>query len=132
MEVVTDTSSIIAVILNEPTKPALIELTQGANFIAPHSIYWEIGNALSAMFKRKRITLEQAKTALQIYRKIPITFVDIQLESAVEIAKQLNIYAYDAYLITCVLQHHASLISLDKGLIKAAKFLNITVLEIEQ
>jgi len=31
MEVVTDTSSIIAVILNEPTKPALIELTQGTD-----------------------------------------------------------------------------------------------------
>ena len=97
-----------------------------------HSIHWEIGNALSAMFKRQRITLEQAKAALQIYRKIPITFVDIQLESAVEIAKQLNIYAYDAYLITCALQHHAPLISLDKGLIKAAKLLKITVLEIEQ
>jgi len=132
MEVVTDTSSIIAVILNEPTKPALIELTQGANFIAPYSIPWEIGNALSAMFKRKRITLEQAKAALQLYQKIPITFVDIELDSAVEIAKQLNIYAYDAYLITCALQRHAPLISLDKGLIQAAKLLNITVLEIKQ
>jgi predicted nucleic acid-binding protein len=69
-----------------------------------YSIPWEIGNALSAMFKRKRITLEQAKIALQLYRKIPITFVDVQLESAVEITKQLNIYAYDAYLITCALQ----------------------------
>ena len=84
------------------------------------------------MFKRKRITLEQAKVALQLYRKIPITFVDIQLESAVEIAKQLNIYAYDAYLITCALQRQAPLISLDKGLIQAAKLLNITILEIKQ
>ncbi|MDM8559902.1 type II toxin-antitoxin system VapC family toxin [Candidatus Parabeggiatoa sp. HSG14] len=132
MEVVTDTSSIIAVILNEATKPTLIELTQGANFTAPHSIPWEIGNALSAMFKRKRITLEQAKAALQIYQEIPITFVDVQLESAVEIAEQLNIYAYDAYLLTCALQRHAPLISLDKGLIQSVKILNITVLEIEQ
>ena len=132
MEVVTDTSSIIAVILNEPIKPALIELTQGVKFIAPHSIPWEIGNALSAMFKRKRITLEQAKVALRLYRNIPITFVDVQLESAVEIAKQLNIYAYDAYLLTCALQHQAPLISLDKRLIQAAKLLNITVLEIKQ
>ena len=84
------------------------------------------------MFKRKRITLEQAKVALQLYRKIPITFVDIQLESAVEIAKQLNIYAYDAYLITCALQRQAPLISLDKGLIQAAKLLNITIFETKQ
>ena len=130
MEVITDTSSIVAVILNEPTKPALLKLTQGADFVAPSSVHWEIGNALSAMFKRKRITLEEAKTALENYRQIPITFVEVPLDSAVQIAEQLNIYAYDAYLLSCALQRNAPLISLDKALIQSAKRLNITVLEV--
>jgi len=130
MKIVADTSSIIAVILNEPIKSTLIRLTQGAHFIAPHSVHWEIGNAFSAMFKRKRINLEQAKIALQIYQKIPITFVDVQLDLALEIAKKQDIYAYDAYLLVCALQYQSPLISLDRGLIQAAKFLNINILEI--
>lgn len=55
MEIVVDTSVIIAVIVDEPEKARLIESTKGASLIAPGSLYWEIGNAFSAMLKRKRI-----------------------------------------------------------------------------
>lgn len=77
MDVLVDASVIVAVIANEPEKDTLIELTKGARLVAPHSIHWEIGNAFSAMLKRKRITLEQARKAIAAYKKIPIKLVDI-------------------------------------------------------
>ena len=43
MDIVIDTSAIIAVIANEPEKPSLIRLTSGADLIAPASVHLEIG-----------------------------------------------------------------------------------------
>ena len=74
MNLVIDTSVIIAVITNEKHKKELIKLTQGANLIAPSSLHWEIGNAFSAMFKRNKISLELAMKAIDAYKQIPIQF----------------------------------------------------------
>ena len=130
MDVVVDTSVIIAVISNEPQRSKLIALTSGADLIAPHSVHWEIANAFSAMLKRGRVTLEQALQAIQIYRQIPIRLVEIELEDALIIATQLGLYAYDAYLIRCALKYNASLISLDRGLLQAARQAGASVIEV--
>lgn len=132
MDVVIDASAIIAVIANEPERDALVELTKGVDLIAPHSIYWEIGNAFSAMLKRKRITLEQILKAIEIYIRIPIMFVDVELEEALEIADTLGIYAYDAYLLRCALKYNCPLISLDRSLGSCAKRMKIEVMEVTQ
>src|SRR5579862_488793 len=121
MKLVVDTSIIIAVLANEPAKKKLIKLTKGAELIAPMSVHWEIGNAFSAMLKRKGIDISKVIKAMQIYDSISITFVDVDLEESLLIADKLNIYAYDAYLITCALKNHCQLITLDNGLISAAK-----------
>jgi len=130
MKIVVDTSVLIAVIADEPEKPALVKATRGAELIAPHSVHWEIGNAFSAMFKRKLITLEKAQQSLKIYRKIRVDFVEVELEESLNIAQQLNLYAYDAYLIRCALKYEAPLISLDRGLRGYAQQMNINVLEV--
>jgi predicted nucleic acid-binding protein len=130
MDIVVDTSVIIAVIANEPEKEALVELTKGANLIAPHSVHWEIGNAFSAMLKRERIRVEQAIQAIRLYRQIPIRFVDVELEESLKIADTLGIYAYDAYLIRCALKYKSPLISLDRKLVNAAKEMKARVIEV--
>ncbi len=132
MNIVVDTSVIIAAIANEPEKDTLINMTNGANLIAPHSVHWEIGNAFSAMLKRNRITLEQALQAIQAYKKIPIRFVDVELEQTLEIAQTANIYAYDAYLISCALKYRSPLISLDRGLVNSAKQMKVKVMEVKR
>ncbi len=111
MPIVVDASVIIAVIANEPEKDTLIRLTQGADLIAPRSIHWEIGNAFSAMLKRNRVTVEQVLKAIEAYAKIPIRYVEVELEKSLEIADTLGIYAYDAYLIRCALKYRSPLIS---------------------
>ena len=131
MKIVVDTSVLIAVIADEPEKPVLVNMARGANLIAPHSIHWEIGNALSAMFKRKLITLSKAQQAITIYQTIPLQLVDVDLTRSVNIAHQLNIYAYDAYLIQCAAQYTAPLMTLDRNLRKSAKQLKIDVIEVK-
>ena len=129
--IVVDTSVIIAVIANEPTKPTLIRLTKGADLIAPHSVHWEIGNAFSAMFKRGRITVAQALQAVKAYRTIPIRLVDVELEQSLRIADTLGIYAYDAYLIRCALKYKSPLLSLDRNLANSAKRMKARVIEVK-
>ncbi len=131
MHIVVDASVIIAVIADEPEKNTLIRLTKGADLVAPRSIHWEIGNAFSAMFKRKRVTLEQALKAITAYRKIPIRYVDVDLEQTLEIANALDIYAYDAYLIRCALKYRFPLISLDRNLVRSAQRMKAKVIEVK-
>jgi len=130
MDVIIDTSVIIAVIANEPEKETLVELTTGADLIAPYSVHWEIGNAFSAMLKRERIKVEQAIQAIKLYQQIPLRFVDVELEEALKIAATLGIYAYDAYLIRCALKYKSPLISLDRNLVKAAREMKAKVIEV--
>ncbi|GAB4547778.1 MAG: type II toxin-antitoxin system VapC family toxin [Anaerolineae bacterium] len=130
MDVVIDASVIIAVIANEPEKEALIEITQGVDLLAPLSVHWEIGNAFSAMLKRKRLTLEQAIEAIELYRQIPIRFVEVELEEALKIAKTLDLYAYDAYLIRSAVKYKTPLISLDRDLVRGAEEMGVRVMEV--
>lgn len=129
MNLVADTSIIIAVIANEPEKPLLIAKTHDIDLIAPRSLYWEIGNAFSAMIKRGRITLEQATAAIEIYEQIPIDLVDVDLEQALEIVDKHKVYAYDAYMIVCALDHGCPILTLDGGLAYAAKAASVEVWE---
>lgn len=131
MELVIDTSAIIAVLVREPHRAILIEVTAGADLLAPPSVHWEVGNAFSAMFKRRRLTLRQAHRALEAYRQIPIRFSDVGLGQALEVSKDLDIYAYDAYVIACALQHRCPVLSLDQGLVEAAARAGIATVEVQ-
>ncbi len=130
MKIVVDTSVIIAVITNEAEKTVLVELARGAELIAPQSVHWEIGNAFSAMLKRKRITLDEAIKALEVYGKIPIRFLDIELEPSLRIADEHGIYAYDACILRCAQKHRSPLVSLDQNLVASAKRMGIQVKEV--
>ena len=130
MAVVIDASIVVAVIAHEPQRDALIELTRGADLLAPASVHWEIGNAFSAMLKRNRIELQQAMQAIAAYRQIPIRYVDVELEDTLAIAAQYGIYAYDAYLVRCGLKFNAPLLSLDRELLQAAEQAGVHVLEV--
>ena len=130
MSLVVDTSVIISVVTNETHKAKLISVTEGEKLIAPRSLHWEIANAFSAMFKRNRISLEQAKKAIEYYSQIKIRFVDIDLNTALNIAFKYNIYAYDAYFIVCAKQCNSKLISLDKRLINVAQQNKIITVEV--
>ena len=131
MEIVVDTSALLAVVANEPEKGLLIRLTRGAALVAPASVHWEVGNAFSAMFKRKATTLPRARQALAAYSRISLRFVDVSLDQAVELSSELRIYAYDAYVIACALNRQSALLSLDSELCARARTLGVNVLDVE-
>jgi len=129
MNIVTDTSVFLAVVLNEPEKEHIKKITAGSNAIAPEILPYEIGNALSAMIKRKQITKEEALTAQKITQSIPVRLMEIDIQKALELAIKFNIYAYDAYFLQCAKSLSQPLITLDKPLKKIASKLNIEILE---
>ena len=132
MNVVVDTSVIIAVIANEPEKEFLVQSTLGVDVVAPASCHYEVGNALSAMLRRKRIDGDQARRAVEAYQRIPMRLVDVDLVQALGLADVLGIYAYDAYVIGCALSQRCPLISLDRGLLRAARIAGAEVLEVQR
>jgi predicted nucleic acid-binding protein len=130
VEIVIDASAILAVIAEQPEKPELVRLTRGATLVAPSSVHWEVGNALSAMFKRRAIALDEALTLLEAYAAIPIRLTDLALRQVVQLSAKLNVYAYDAYVIACALNQRAPILTLDGGLRARARELKLDVLEV--
>ncbi len=130
MELIVDTSVLIAVLTGEPTRDHLIARTQGAELVAPGSVHWEVGNTFSALVKRRRLTLAEVQAALVAYAQIPIRFVDVELAAALELADRFGLYAYDAYLMACARRQRAPLLTLDTRLGRAAKEAGVALMEV--
>jgi hypothetical protein len=88
----------------EPERAELIRLSKGATLVAPSPVHREIGNALSAMFKRRAIELDDALGVLD---------------------------AYDAYVIVRAINQRAPILSLDNVLKDRARSLKVEILEVK-
>ena len=130
MEITVDASIILAVVLNEPTKARIVERTRGAELLSPPTLYWEVGNALTALFKRRRIDLAEARVALKSLDDIAIRFADVDLDASLCLAYDHSIYAYDAYVLECARRFRTPLLSLDGPQREVARELGIEVLDI--
>jgi len=120
----------MAVILNEATKRRLLTLTRGAELQSAPSLPWEVGNGITALFKRGRIGLRQAGQALDSLARIPVRLADVDLGAAVEMAHEFGIYAYDAYVIECARRYHTPLLSLNEPQCDVARQLGVEVMEV--
>lgn len=129
MEIVVDTSALMAVIVAEPQRDRIIAATKGHTLIGPGSIIREVGNAFSSMLKQGRIRVETAQRAFERFSEIAIQYVEIDFQEALAVCGNANLYAYDAYLIDCARRHGAPLLTLDRGLGRAAEELGIHLLE---
>ncbi len=129
MQIVADTSAVMAVILNEPRRGALVEATRGAEVHAPGSLPWEVGNALSALMRRGRLDARQARAAFSAFREIPIRLRETDVDAVLAISASFGCYAYDAYVLECALAARAPLLSLDGALCEIARALGISILE---
>jgi len=130
MDIVIDTSAIIAVIVDEPERDRIIELTTGNTLIGPGSIPWEIGNAFSAMFKQSRLEFEEARKGLKIFESIPIQYIEPDFVKAMSISKKADMYAYDAYFLDCAIRYKAPILTLDRKLRTIAQNLRVKTLEV--
>lgn len=130
MDIVIDASAILAVIVGEPERDRIVEITGGHNLVAPGSIPWEIGNAFSSMLKQSRVEIGEVKQGLAIFQSIAIRYLAVDLENALSIAHSTNLYAYDAYFLDCAVRHAAPLLTLDQPLKREADKIGVHILEV--
>jgi len=130
MEITVDTSVIMAVLLNEPSKPRLLELTEDRELVSAPTLPWEVGNSLTALFKRDRLDLDQAQAVLKSYEQIPVRLVEVDLKTCVTMAREQGMYAYDAYMLECARRQRSPFLSLDRAQVQVARKLGIEVLEV--
>lgn len=129
MKIIADTNTFIAVALNEPEKKRIIQLTEGHDLIAPDVLPFEIGNALTAMMKKNSLKKEDVASAWEVVQQIPVDLRHADIKSALRMAIKFNIYAYDAYFLTCAENLRSPLLTLDIGMKRVAREIGITVLE---
>ena len=130
MDIVIDASAILAVIVGEPERDRIVEITGGHNLVGPGSIPWEIGNAFSSMLKQHRVNIEEVEQGLSIFQSIAIRYLTVDWKNALSIAHIANLYAYDAYFLDCAARHAAPLLTLDRPLKRAAEKIGVHVLEV--
>ena len=82
------------------------------------------------MFKQNRLTLAEAEEGLSIFNSIPIRYIDPNFFAVLNVSKQADIYAYDAYFLDCAIRHKAPLLTLDRKLMASAQKLNVETLEV--
>ena len=129
MKIIADTNTFLAVALNEPEKDWLIEATDGHDLVAPAVLPYEIGNALSSLARREVLAKRQLAAAWDAAVAVPVELASVDVRAALLLAEHFKIYAYDAYFLQCSLETKCPLLTLDRGMKRVAKQLDITLVE---
>jgi predicted nucleic acid-binding protein len=129
VEIVIDAAALLAVLLEEPERPALLAATTGAVLFAPASLPWEVGNALVAAVRRRRLTAAAAQASWTAYQTIPIRLVEVDIGRAMALAMERGLYAYDAYMLELARNRGLPLLTLDAKLSDAARLTGIALVE---
>ena len=130
MRMIVDTSAILCVLLNQEDKGKIVLKTQNAILMAPASLHWEIGNALSSLIKRKKLSEKLGLDVIEEFAKIPIQSVDVDMKMVISLVGKHSIYAYDAYMIISAKQNKIPILSLDKGLLEVARKEKLGIVEV--
>ncbi|NTU45868.1 MAG: type II toxin-antitoxin system VapC family toxin [Chlorobiaceae bacterium] len=129
MKIIADTNIFLAVVLEEPEKERIIQLTAGHELAAPEILPYEIGNALTALVKKKVLRADEVLLAWKAVQSIPVQLCGIDIGSALRVAIDAGIYAYDAYFIECALQMRCPLLTLDRRMKTVAREIGIQIME---
>jgi predicted nucleic acid-binding protein len=130
MKLLADTSIIIALIASDEEKSIINQIINDCELLCPASIHAEVGNAISAMFKRGRINLLQSLEMLDNFEQLEFKVINFNLRRAIEISYLHKVYAYDAYVLECAKSNQLPLITLDRQMQEKAKLLNIQIIEV--
>ena len=128
MEILIDACAIMAVIVKEPERDLVVKLTQDAVMISPIVTSYEIANALTKMMKKKIIEKERMTQAFNYFKAIPIKTIDVDIEKALDIAWDFNIYAYDACYLEAAKRLNLPILTFDKKMISVGQELGLSIL----
>ena len=128
MEILMDACAIMAVIVKEPERDLVIQLTKNSIIVSPNMVSYEIANALTKMMKKKVIEKDAMINAFEYFKKIPIMTVEIDIKKALDIAWDFKIYAYDACYLESAKRLNLPLLTFDGNMIKVGKELGINII----
>ena len=129
MDILVDSSALMPVLLNEPEKGKIINLTKNCRLLAPSILPHEIGNALTRLRKRRLLSGEQVVAAYKDFRKIPLRLVDAEIERALLLANKYSLYGYDACYLEIAGRLNLPLLTMDRTMKRAATALKLRNLE---
>jgi predicted nucleic acid-binding protein len=129
MEILVDASALLAVVLNESERDWIMGISAGATLTSPAVLHYEVGSALVAMYKRKKLSQQEVLDAQMIAQSVPVRLVAVDVHGAIEVAMRLGSYAYDAYYLQSSLDLKLPLLTLDEKMRADARTLGIAVLE---
>ena len=130
MKVVADTNIFLAVVMGEPERDAILKSTRDCEVVAPEVLPFEIGNALTAMLRRRAIHSEELSPIWNAVQQIPVELKRIDILQALNIATEHGIYAYDAYFLACAQTLRCPLITLDQRLQQVALAIDIPLVQV--
>ena len=129
MKFVIDASVVVAVVLGEPEREWAIESTRKGMALAPRSLPFEIGNALTGLVKRRCLSPEGMYAAWTAASAFRVTLRDIDIGAALRVAAANSLYGYDAYMLQCATETKATLMTLDRRMAAVARSMGLVVLE---
>jgi predicted nucleic acid-binding protein len=125
IELIIDANIVIAIILNEPSKEEILRLTAGKIIVSTEILPHEVGNALSAMYKKKRLNAKEVLQAYANFEAMTIRLEKVHVAKALKISCDYGIYAYDAYYLEAARRLRLSLLTLDGSMHKCARAMQI-------
>jgi predicted nucleic acid-binding protein len=131
MEMIVDASAIMAVIIEEPGREIVIELTKNVTIASPNMVGYEIANGLTKMMKKKIIEKDEMINAIKYFRRIPIKAIEVDLEKVIEIAWRYNIYSYDACYLESAQRLNLPLLTFDGNMVRIGKEIGLKILGAE-
>jgi predicted nucleic acid-binding protein len=129
MNIIMDASAIITMVIDEPEKDLIVNLTKDMDLLSPEMVPFEIGNALTRLKRRHILNNEEVIEAYNVYKNIPLRFIEVNVENALKIACQYNIYAYDAYYLEAAFRLKLPLLTLDRPMKDIARRMKLDILE---
>lgn len=112
-------------------RDSLVRATEGASLLGPASLPWEVGNALVAAVRRRRLTGAAALDAWAQFTQVPVQLVEVDGARALELALTHGLYAYDGYVLEAAMSQGSVLLTLDQPLQRAAAAAGVTLLEVQ-
>ena len=130
MSILLDACVILAVLLEEPEKDLVLKSTKNSILVVPNVIDFEIGNALSKLYKRNIISEKDVYEAFLVYKQIPLQVKTVDMYNSMRIFCTYSIYAYDAYYLELASRLNIPLMTFDSNMKAVAKKMKINILEV--
>lgn len=133
MIVTIDVSAAVEVVMGRPKQKPIINILKKADLIIAPSLYiYEASNVMWKYHSLQNYSLDNIVKKIRYLHEMVDQFIDAKeiFEEAIPLSCNIDHPAYDSMYLVTSRRKNATLITLDKRLIKAAKKIDIPVASI--